>query len=495
MIEDRMKAHDKYQFELKLGYNYDLARKKNQYHIDAYFFLSQSLDVNPATYSKNDFYSDIQTYNRFKTPQMVLRDILGKRGTPYDRLKQAARRLARAPTPDTKREYVHAVKLFCSIVKSALRDLSRLVLQQSQQKDIEHLVDDYIKYAEKIARYYRQLRTTVNVPSVDKNLFAIYCFGDEYISLLIEKYVFKMLDQLGKHDAAVTRSYRERLLLLVKSEVAYRKKQSYPSVPSKKSDNSFYVYRKSVLKKYMASVLFLRTHREPEGKLVKQLSLAFAAALAATVATVILFFSQYRSSGLAIPLLVGIIAYSFKDRIKDGLRKLIAHSVHKRLYDFKKYLYRGSDERIGTCRESFDFIPEERLPPRILALRDRDHLTQIENEMDGEKILLYRKQITIPSKKVKRLYRDLRFDSVNDIIRFDVHHFLRKMDDPLEPVHIVENGDYTTVNAKRIYHINLIVKYSHAKESVYKRYRILLNRDGIKNIEKVLTDREPTPVS
>ena len=39
MIEDIIKIHDKYQFEVKLGYPLDKKLKNTSYDIDAFFFL------------------------------------------------------------------------------------------------------------------------------------------------------------------------------------------------------------------------------------------------------------------------------------------------------------------------------------------------------------------------------------------------------------------------------------------------------------------------
>ncbi len=48
-----------------------------------------------------------------------------------------------------------------------------------------------------------------------------------------------------------------------------------------------------------------------------------------------------------------------------------------------------------------------------------------------------------------------------------------------------ENKGYALSLGERIYYINLIMQLSSENETAYRRYRILLNRKGIKAIENL----------
>src|SRR5262245_59166137 len=102
-IEGRLEQHDRDQFEVKLDYTIDPAKAKNRYEVDAYFFLPKSLGVDAQTYSKAQFYSDVQAYIRFKTPGLSLKDLARtENGTsPLGRvmllLETPCRGAARAP--------------------------------------------------------------------------------------------------------------------------------------------------------------------------------------------------------------------------------------------------------------------------------------------------------------------------------------------------------------------------------------------------------------
>ena len=76
LIESRVEAHDSQQFEVKLDYSIDPEKKQNQYRIEAYLFIPRSLGINRETYSTKHFFRDIQSYIRFKTPQISIPDLL-----------------------------------------------------------------------------------------------------------------------------------------------------------------------------------------------------------------------------------------------------------------------------------------------------------------------------------------------------------------------------------------------------------------------------------
>ena len=79
--------HDEYQIELKMNYPLHQKHMKNFYDVHLYLFAPLSLGINPATYSKQQFYADLKTYIRVKTPTVPLSDILENNGNaPFEKL-------------------------------------------------------------------------------------------------------------------------------------------------------------------------------------------------------------------------------------------------------------------------------------------------------------------------------------------------------------------------------------------------------------------------
>ncbi len=67
MIDIKAKIHDKFSVEFKVGFVAD-GERGNDFAINTWIFLPNSLDINPATYGSEDFYRDVKSNVRFITP-------------------------------------------------------------------------------------------------------------------------------------------------------------------------------------------------------------------------------------------------------------------------------------------------------------------------------------------------------------------------------------------------------------------------------------------
>jgi hypothetical protein len=489
MIEDNITIHDKFQFEIKWAYKFHKEKKAATYNIETYFFIPQNLGINKKSYTKYDFYNDLRTYIRFKTPSILLRNIVEGSNSIINDLKIFFEILIEQPDKQKLIEYENKIKLFCCEFKSSLREHVDHIRNNAKQDDICSLLDQYIEYTEKISNAYRELRKILNVPSIDKKQFLKYLFGDEYISLTIEDYTFSLLNFLGnKGDTEIIQNYRNTLLNIIRKETKYRKDNDYPSLTEIDSDNEVLVFRKSILKKYMESILFLDVHTENDGKLMEQIAFGIAAGFSMIFATIIAFFMQKSYGNLSLPLFVAlVISYMLKDRIKEILRIYFSGKLDRNLFNYKTYLRTRNQGEIGWCKEQFSFQNELDIPVEIIKLRSKDHITEIENDWLGEQIILHKKLVKLypnNSKKSKKIGLQP-VDSINDIMRFNVQKFLTKMDNPTKRIYALYEDNYKTIFAKRVYHLNLIIKYSFEDNVIFKRFRIILNRKGIKSIELI----------
>ena len=491
MIEDAVHIHDRFQFEIKLAYNLHDHADKTTYGVETYIFFPDTLGVNRHSYTKDDFYSDIQAYVRFKTPSRRINNLVAGDPNPLDKLKRRLTEVLARADYNTRSNYEYEAKMFCNIVKSALRDHVQFVRDGKQPVDVEDLVRKYADGIDALVAEYRKLRSEANVPGAHSDIFAIYLYADEYVSLLIETYTYQLLEYLRKHRSDMFEQYKVRLLAIVNREVAYRRENGYPSIPQEHSENEMLMFRKNVLKKYMGSALFLNTRVRREGELIIQAIFALAAGLAMLFATAVAFFTQRKYGTYTFPFVIAVvIGYMFKDRMKELTRLYLGGKVKRFLYDHRMNIYSSARDRIGRLRESFDFIKERDIPGKILRMRNRDHITEIESDWMGEKTILYRKRVTIFTKKLRAIYNNRQIESINDIMRFNVTRFLGKMDDPKKPIYVADETDYHRIYGERVYHLNMITRYIMENTIHYKRFRIVLNRDGIKRIETVADDEE-----
>jgi len=492
MIEKSVSIHDRFQFEIKLGYTIKKKQKKNSYNIDTYFFIPDSLGITPHTYSKKMFYEDIQNYIRLKTPTLLLRQLTDPQTSPIPGLKRSIDTLISQRDKRARRDFEYQVKMVCSIAKSALRDHADFA-QKCPPSDLHILIDEYINQSEKLAAAYRDLKPIISVPTTTSKSLAIYRFGDEFISQNIELYGFRLLmlieDSVSKTDRLG--DLRNQLVRLIKSETDYRSSCGYHEAPGENKDpqNEALIYRRSVLKKYIGSVLFLDTHQEREGKFLEQMIIGIAAGLSMIFATLVAFFAQQKYGNFTLPLfMLLVISYIFKDRIKELSRGYFVKKFSKSRFDHKTGIYSDERQQIGICKEAVNFIDENELLPAIKHIRKKEHITEIENRWRGEKIILYRKHIHLFSKHLKCVYKEFNIEGVNDIIRFNINRFLAKMDNPSKKIYTLEGDHLRIINGNRTYHIILIIKISEEQKTIYKRIRLTLSRGGIEGIEEMDAD-------
>lgn len=486
MIEDIVKIHDRYQFEIKLNYQLENDAEENAYEVETYFFIPNSLGVNRRTYSKEDFYQDMKSYIRFKTPSLLLRQICSGEAAPLENLRKSFVELTENTASSAISSFEYHNKMFSAILKSALRDHISLIFKKEHAGDLSDLVHRYIESTPKIVAEFRKLRKIINVPSVSEQVFAIYLFSDEYISLLVEKYTYDLLELLKKKSQKDYEKFSGKLLGIIHREIQHRQHNGYHSMPENDSDNESLIFRYSVLKKYLESVLYLNTDVEPEGKFWEHFLLSLAAGIAMIFATGIAFFSQRQYGNFTIPLFVAlVISYMFKDRIKEIFREYFMKKISRSLFDHKTKIYMDSKFNIGKYREGFYFIPTDKVPEPVSKIRNRDRTLEFDNKFANESVILFRKQIRINPGIFENIYSDYPVEGINDILRFNVERFLNKMDNPRKALYVLTDESFKKIYGERVYHVNMVIKYTMGQTVMHKRFRLVLNRNGIKRIEKV----------
>jgi hypothetical protein len=202
-------------------------------------------------------------------------------------------------------------------------------------------------------------------------------------------------------------------------------------------------------------------------------------------ATIVSFSFQRRFGSLTMPLFVALIlSYMLKDRIKELMRFYFAHRLGQKYFDNKTILS-IKNQTIGSVREGFDFIGEKQMPTEVRDIRGRTHLVEAQNRIWNEKIILYRKTITIDSEQLA-LNTPYRVEGLNDIIRLNLLSFTRQMDNPDVWLRVVTGEEQLTgVSARKMYYINIVMQFKWENQVDYKRFRVAINRDGIFDIKEV----------
>jgi len=126
-IQQVIKPHDKYQMEIKLDYQL-LPGQQTHYQISTYIFVPQSLGIAPSTYSKAEFYRDMQNYIRLKTPALILREFTKKGvSSPLMALEKTLSSKNWTGEPADRDHLINNFKFLSAMLKSAIREHFNLI--------------------------------------------------------------------------------------------------------------------------------------------------------------------------------------------------------------------------------------------------------------------------------------------------------------------------------------------------------------------------------
>jgi len=478
MISIKPKIHDSNTLEFKVGFVPEDGVIYNDFYMNTWFFIPEVLDVNRHTYSKETFYTDTISYLRLITPKYDLSELINEQSLPFQRLLQACSK----PVNENK-EFETEIKMYASIAKSSIRD-AYIKMTKGANYDIQfQLACDIVEQAKALLSMYRSLRQKLVKAPGGQNVMVFFNFGDEFISNIVEQHLGRIVKLLNPRQHTGT-ALLPMITQLLDSEHKYRQKQDYIEIDDKSPDNNRqFVYRASQLKKYIESNLYLPTHKRRNMVFLEQVAFSLAAGVSMVFATVISFAFQQTYGNFTMEFFIAlVISYMFKDRIKDLIRNYFANNLGSRFYDFITTI-RVAARKIGWVKEGFDFVSPQDVSKHVNEKRARKNPLVVNRGVD-EQVIQYRKYVHLKRKAVDQLSA-YPINGINNIVRYNLASFMRKMDNPQVPL-FVNKGDaanHFTLGDKA-YYLNLVIHCKYEGINEYKRYRVCLSRDGIKNIEE-----------
>lgn len=486
MIEITAKVHDKFSIEFKVGFIVRRKLKVNHFAINTWIFVPNSLDINPLTYSKNQFYRDVKSNIRLITPIFLLREISAGSAIPFHNLEKAFQTIASEPTRTNIREYEYQIKMFTAIFKSAIRNEVIHLLNNTIEDDVEYLVNAYLESINDITAKYRDLRRMINVPTISPEILDYYFFGDEFISDSVEQSSCRIVRFLEIRNKKKYSKAIEALAGFWRKETMYKREKGYIIVDKNSpTRNREFVFRRGILKKYIESDLFLQARKKKDGILIEQIYYSIAAGLSMIFATAIAFSVQMKYGNFTMPLFVAlVVSYMLKDRIKELMRFYFAHQLGSRYFDHKTTIC-IKDTPIGWSKEAMDFITDDKVPREVMDIRSRSPLLEAENRTMDEKILLYRKLVHIDREEIGK-NSDYLIAGINDIMRLHLTRFMQKMDNPGESLYLLdENNAASIIQGEKVYYLNIVMQLQFDNQVDYKRFRVILTQSGITQLEEL----------
>jgi hypothetical protein len=523
MIKSKVGIRGKNHLEIKTDYKFEndsLSRNKS-YQIEAFFFLPDLLSINKRTYPKYLFYRDMCSYIRLKTPKFSLSDLLLSPKSPLIKLKKSYNDYKNVPNDRKIKSVENDSKIFCSIYRSSLSmnynifkeelidELNNLLLiDKNDSKRITEnynllmgkislKIDRFLKQINEINRLFRLIFKDYRTLDNPDLINSIFSKNDEYISLLYDVHMFRIIDLLNsfysidskfstfKNFILLKDEIKTKLIEDIKSEQNYRISKGYKAIFSEKGENRDYLFRRSVLKKYIQSVLYLDTRTKKEGKILQEFIFSLAAASAVAVTTIFGIININNVGKLTLPVIsLAVISYIFKDRIKDWTKKYLSSKLHNYLYDNRTKIYLDSN-KIGYCRERVDFINYKKISSDIERIKQSDFFISLINN-NNNNILAYKKKIILNTKIFDKIYFGNRTKAIKDILRFDLSKLFKKMDAPVKKITIIDlNNKIKKVDGHRTYKINLVLKLNSKNNSELVFYDVILDKNRIVEISKI----------
>ncbi len=485
MIELTTKIHDKFTIEFKVGFNTSAAIKPMKYSdfvMNTWIFVPNSLDINAAKYSKDDFYRDLKSVVRLITPSYSLHELANdEQLLPNQSLVSSFNEIL--GESDETQDLFHSIKMYCAIAKSAFRDECTALSQQPDATERRKSCLQFLEDSSKIVNRFRSLLSKLNSEKVGERTKQVFAYGDEFLSNVLEKYTYLLRDAIRLNHPEdyleLEADFKEVLL----AEHTYRKQQGYLSV---KADdihgNEDFVFRASLLKKFSESDLYLNATKRKNTFLVEQILYSLAAGAAMVVATLSSFFFQQRYGNFTLPFLIAlVISYMFKDRLKDWLRLIFARRVSNKVFDTRTD-FRIKGRYIGWSKDSVDFVDSDTILPEVIELRNRNPLFAEVSGKD-EKVLLFRKKVQLwPHELAKASPFPMK--GINDILRYNITEYTRKMDNPSFPLSGTwKDNQYKPIEGKKIYHLTFIMQCVYEGKTEYKRVVVRCDRNGIVDVK------------
>ena len=105
--------------------------------------------------------------------------------------------------------------------------------------------------------------------------------------------------------------------------------------------------------------------------------------------------------------------------------------------------------------------------------------------MNQESVLFYRTLVELDKVRLDST-SEYEIDGINKIFLFNFSSFIKKMDNPKVNYPLYKSdGEIVPVTVKKIYYVNFIFQFTCNGEVINCRYRIMMNREGILNLEEL----------
>lgn len=478
--EPKWRIHDRTHLEFAVDYEIPKDQKKETYVWEAYFFVPRSLKVNAHTFEKKHIYRDLQSYVRLALPAMPLAEVAE---LPERQILETLSDPALG---------IRELRLFACQLRRSASEALRTIRKDLERGELDELEQSCTSFAVLLRDTLSAYRK-VTAAAVHEETRITADWIDEDCSRVVES-------TLGQLSILLRRSGQEKLAATVAAgaveEAVYRRDNKVGSVgygDSNKRDVEHLEFRRHLLKRFSASVLWLHREVSEAGKWTLQALYAIAACVAMAFTVGAAFYHGTPDSNVFDNLwkwsIIVILAYAGKDRIKATLQGVFTKWVRKWMPDRRWRIEdRLNKKPVGKVRERSEFLKKKDIPAAVHASRVSTHQHRLEEQARPEHILWHKKICEVNAEAVRSLGE--RYGAITEIFRLDLREWLVHTDNAKQRAVFADPDDqhiYTAM-APRVYNIAVVYRLRSTADNnaPWRRVRVIISRKGIKRVERVL---------
>ncbi len=513
-LEVQVEVHDRQQLEIRFVYRMGVLAECD-FDTDIYLFIPKNVGLSSANYPKQDFYNDVTALMRLDAAALPLELLADPRcvASPLHRLEAAAVDLQKPgdrPPPSTS--LATFARLFAHLQAEGARKELKHLREMLRPETAKNYPEEYLAEVDRSLNRVRasllafrrcaaRLRPFQLV--AHRTLIDSLRLADEYMSLGLEERLAGLgaliLEEASQYDGSgFAFRVRQKLAALAREEARHRRKWDLLCLDgSEEALPEYFIYRASMLKKVVQQALYLDTRKAQGDTFIRN----GVGAAGAAVAAIWALATQLPATVANLPInakltffALAVVAYVTKDRIKALTNEYLVPKL--RSFDFVSRIRSSALTAIGLgmldtrLKEAMRFLRYDEVPEPIRQLRTERRTVRAFEGPLNEEVIHYRKRLEV--EEVEAEERLPEGYGIRDIVRFNVRHFLVRLDDPSDKMRYFDSDRDAFREAKvpKVYHLNLVIQVrrtADGKETVehFDHWRIVINKEGIVRVEDV----------
>lgn len=485
-----VRKHSSTHIEAKL--TLPIPETKQRINLRYYIFSASQLHVSAEGFTPTQIARRMQSYGRYSSPNLTFAELLDEEN--HDSMLYAIRDYTAKIAQGTEgvdssflvyelQDLVNTMRHICRDLISSLRNMAKFQMNEDIQNQLAFFLSSVTSFK---TRYYAWMRIISMKMGVSGDVSEAFRWADEAISLMLEERALMLLMHVKDKELVLCDESIHKLQEMAKDEFAHRQTMGYLSADLY-SDKL--LLRKAELKRWSQSVMYLLPKYSKWPKRLGQIFAGAAAAIAMTFATVASIFAEnwFLKNSIQWALIV-IIAYVFKDRIKEWLRAFFTRFLPVMMAEeIFSFFSPRSGRRLVKFQNSVTFPAKDSVDEDVMVKR-KSGGNPFYDLLPEENILCYSRYLTLYEfKRYKADHLMPWIHSLTIIDRINISDFLDEMDDRDALHYFIKGDSVDSIKAVKNYNLHLIIEEDDKSEGTRSllHYMIVVNKDGIERIEQI----------